>query len=131
MHGRIARACAFAQLLCMEEWRSCAQALSTPLVCVIIALWTTAFGETWKRKQAELAHKWDMEDFEVAAYAYLGACILMFMSRRSMSTELVVPNHSCEVIMHSLIIVTSRGSARRRRVCAHGHFAPRDLIETG
>ena len=41
------------------------QAVATPLFAVVIALWSTGFGETWKRKQAELAHFWNMEEFEV------------------------------------------------------------------
>ena len=32
--------------------------------CLIVAVWTTLFQESWKRKQATLAHTWDVTDFE-------------------------------------------------------------------
>ena len=35
-----------------------------PSYCVIVAVWTTAKGELWKRRNAELAHEWDATDFE-------------------------------------------------------------------
>lgn len=32
--------------------------------CVVVALWTTLYAESWKRKTAVLAHIWDVSDFE-------------------------------------------------------------------
>jgi len=32
--------------------------------CLIVAIWTTLFQEGWKRKNAVLAHVWDVTDFE-------------------------------------------------------------------
>ena len=32
--------------------------------CLVIALWTTAFSEGWKRQNAVLAHVWDMQGFD-------------------------------------------------------------------
>lgn len=32
--------------------------------CLVVAVWTTLFGEGWKRKNAVLAHVWDVTDFE-------------------------------------------------------------------
>ena len=32
--------------------------------CVVIALWTTFFSETWKQRNAVFAHVWDVEDFD-------------------------------------------------------------------
>eukprot|EP00794_Sanderia_malayensis_P006792 gene6792-7557_t len=36
----------------------------TPFFALIICLWGTIFLEVWKRKTAELAYKWDVDDFE-------------------------------------------------------------------
>lgn len=32
--------------------------------CMVVAVWTTLFGEGWKRQNAVLSHVWDVEDFE-------------------------------------------------------------------
>ena len=32
--------------------------------CLVVAVWTTLFQEAWKRKNATLAHTWDVTDFE-------------------------------------------------------------------
>ena len=31
---------------------------------ILVSIWGTLIVEKWKRKQAELAYKWDMEDFQ-------------------------------------------------------------------
>ena len=34
-----------------------------PLYSIFIALWSTFFVESWKRKEAYLANRWDVRDF--------------------------------------------------------------------
>lgn len=36
----------------------------TPLFTVLVGLWSTTVLESWKRKQARLAHRWDVTEYE-------------------------------------------------------------------
>ena len=34
------------------------------LYCLILAVWSTVFIEMWKRRESEIAHMWNMKDFQ-------------------------------------------------------------------
>ena len=34
-----------------------------PLYCLIVAVWTTVMSELWKRRNAELAYRWDVVNY--------------------------------------------------------------------
>ena len=41
-----------------------AAAVTVPLYCLLVAVWTTMMAELWKRKNSELAYRWDVTDYE-------------------------------------------------------------------
>ena len=43
---------------------SLAGAAASPIYCIVIAIWTTAHAESWKRTQATLAFTWRVEGYE-------------------------------------------------------------------
>ncbi len=62
------------------------------IYCVILALWSTVFCEFWKRRQAEIAHSWNMTDFvegEEEMPDYKADYIMDFKFRIARKTSLV------------------------------------------
>jgi hypothetical protein len=45
----------------MDSWLNC-------LYSIIVALWTTIFVESWKRKQAYLANRWLVRDYKEVSF---------------------------------------------------------------
>jgi hypothetical protein len=37
---------------------------SVPIFCVLVAVWTTCYLQTWRNKEITMAFKWGMEGFE-------------------------------------------------------------------
>ena len=35
------------------------------LYCIVMAVWSTIFVEVWKRRESEIAHMWNMENFDI------------------------------------------------------------------
>ena len=48
----------------MEHDRSLMSAYAKLIYCIVVAMWTTVYMESWKRKNAVLAYIWDVTDFE-------------------------------------------------------------------
>ena len=48
----------------IEASNQTAAAVMVPLYCLIVAVWTTMMAELWKRKNSELAYRWDVTDYE-------------------------------------------------------------------
>eukprot|EP01006_Ploeotia_vitrea_P036922 TRINITY_DN66072_c6_g6_i1.p1 TRINITY_DN66072_c6_g6~~TRINITY_DN66072_c6_g6_i1.p1 ORF type:complete len:895 (+),score=502.91 TRINITY_DN66072_c6_g6_i1:67-2751(+) len=44
--------------------RSSADNAAVPLYCLLVSLWSVTFLEFWQRRNAQLAHEWDMLSFE-------------------------------------------------------------------
>ena len=48
----------------IESTERDAAAVMVPVYCVLVVVWTTMMAEMWKRKNAELAYRWDVTTFE-------------------------------------------------------------------
>ncbi len=48
----------------LDESRQESSAYSKLIYCIVVAVWTTLYMESWKRKNAVLAYIWDVTDFE-------------------------------------------------------------------
>ena len=47
-----------------DESRQLMSAYSRLIYCLVVAMWTTVYMQSWKRKNATLAYIWDVVDFE-------------------------------------------------------------------
>jgi Calcium-activated chloride channel len=37
---------------------------SVPIFCVLVAVWTTCYLQSWRNKEIKMAFKWGMEGYE-------------------------------------------------------------------